>query len=432
MHKITIVMATLVVMSCSTERGKVDDHFDITDYGAIAGDEQLDTEAIQKAIDACSKQGGGTVYFPAGIFNTGTIHLKNKASVFFESGSVLQASTSLDDYTGEKKALIYGSGLSDLTLSGTGTIDGSGNVFWDENFKALERPEPWILLTDCNNVIVRDIKFQNSPSHTIRLETSENIKFDGISIINPFKGPNTDGIDIVDSRNVFVSNSYISTGDDAICLKSRRDTVENVVVTNCVLESDDAAIKFGTGSHIATRYCIFSNNIIKKTRYGISLFMLDGGIFEHNNFSNIIIENGSRHEHQYPIFIDIDKKTPERNYGVVRNNTFTNITAVTDGKILISGHPESRIEDLIFDGLTLKIIDEADFSGAKKPRGNKNYPNLKTSTDLAREPGFLTIGFTNDLRFTNVRVYAPEDAEKEALYLREVNDFENINFKSFK
>ena len=117
---------------------------------------------------------------------------------------------------------------------------------------------------------------------------------------------------------------------------------------------------------------------------------------------------------------------------MVRNNTFTNVTAITDGKILISGHPESRIEDLIFDGLTLKIVDEQDFSKAKKPRGNKNYPNLKTSTDLAKEPGFLTLGFTNDLRFTNVKVYAPKDAEKEALYLREVNDFENINFKSFK
>ncbi|MEM7109724.1 MAG: glycosyl hydrolase family 28 protein, partial [Bacteroidota bacterium] len=401
-------------------------------YGAIADDNMLDTKAIQQAIDACEKNGGGTVIIESGTFDIGTITLKNKVSVFFETGAMLQGSPRLDDYTGEKKALIYGNTLSNVSISGMGVIDGSGATYWDDDFKALDRPEPWILLKNCNNLRIRDIKFQNSPSHTIRLETSDNIKFEGISIINPHQGPNTDGIDIVDSKNVFVSNSYISTGDDAICLKSQKDTVENVVVTNCVLESDDAAIKFGTGSHMATRYCTFSNNVIKKTRYGISLFMLDGGVFEHNNFSNIIIENGSRHTHQYPIFMDIDKKTPERNYGIVRNNTFSNITAVTDGKILISGHEQSRIENLIIDGLRLTVANEADFSQAKKPRGNKNYPKLATSVDLAPKSGVLTFGYINGLRLNDIQLYSSSKVNKEALYLEEVQDLENTNFKGFK
>lgn len=422
----------LISLSYCTNIPEEKNAFYISEYGANAGDNQLDTKAIQKAIDACEKNGGGTVIIESGIFDIGTINLKNKVSIFFETGAKLQGSPSLSDYTGDKKALIYGTDLSDMSISGMGVIDGSGATYWDEDFKALERPEPWILLKGCNNLQIRDIKLQNSPSHTIRLETSNNIRFSGISITNPHQGPNTDGIDIVDSKNVFILNSYISTGDDAICLKSRKDTVENVVVTNCILESDDAAIKFGTGSRVATRYCTFSNNVIKKTRYGISLFMLDGGIFEHNSFSNIIMENGSRHKYQYPIFIDIDKRTPERSYGLVRNNIFSNITAVTNGKILISGHEQSRIENLIIDGLRLTVANEADFVKAKKPRGNKNYPKLATSVDLAPKSGVLTFGYINGLSLNDVQLYSSASVNKEAIYMEEVQGFENINFKSFK
>ncbi|NJK85988.1 MAG: hypothetical protein HC906_08525 [Bacteroidales bacterium] len=202
------------------------------------------------------------------------------------------------------------------------------------------------------------------------------MKIRAISIINPFTGPNTDGIDLEASKNVTISDCYISTGDDAICLKSSQDTVENVTVTNCILESDDAAIKFGTGSKYAIRFCTFNNIIIRKTRYGISLFMLMGGTFENNYFSNIIMEGGSRYIHEYPVFIDIDKRNEQYSYGKIRNITFTNIDMYSKGKILITGRPESNIEKLSLNNIRFILSDPADFKEADKPGAIKIFLNL--------------------------------------------------------
>ena len=423
---VVVVIALFFLANCApTEKPN---YVSIKDFGAKGDSLSLDTKAIQDAIDQASLA-GGTVYIPVGTYRIGTLFLKENVSIHFETGAMLVGSTSLEDYKTEKKPLVIGEGLKNISITGKGVIDGNGRVFWDENFKALERPEPWIILNRCTNVTIRDVKFQNSPSHTLRLENSDDVKFEGISIINPFKGPNTDGIDIVDSKNVFVSNSLISTGDDAICLKSQRDTVENVVVTNCILESDDAAIKFGTGSRVATRFCSFTNTVIKRTRYGISLFMLDGGVFEHNNFSDLVIENASRHEHEYPIFIDIDKRVPDRDYGIVRDNSFTNLKIVTDGKILISGHRESHISDLTFNNITMHVKNEADFAGAKKPRGNKNYPKLETSVDLSQKPANFVLGYTNGVLLKDVQIYAEAGSKREDLFTQEVEQLDKINFK---
>ncbi len=404
--------------------------YTIINFGATANDTTLDTEAIQKAIQSCYDNGGGTVYIPAGKFISGTLTLKSQVSIHLAAGAILQASTSLSDYTGEKPSFIRGEDLQNLSISGDGIIDGAGDTFWDEDYKALERPEPWIRLTNCQNMTIEGVLFRNSPSHTIRLEKSENVKFRGISIINPFFGPNTDGIDLVDSKNIMISDSFISTGDDAICLKSRRDTVESIVVNNCVLESDDAAIKFGTGSYVATRFCSFSNIVIRKTRYGISLFMLDGGVFEHNNFTNLIIENDSRHRYEYPIFIDVDKRVPDRAYGMIRNNSFSNIKIISDGKILVSGHPESHIKNLTFSNITFHASTETDFSGAKKPRGNKNYPKLETSIDLAARQAYFTLGYIDDVLMKDITLYTSGHSLRKEFYTEEVTVFEKDNFKT--
>ena len=416
-RSIGYLVLTLVLGCASVERP---DDYDITDFGAVGNGKTLTTSAIQQAIDACHQNGGGTVYFPPGSYLTGSIYLKDKVSLRFASGSLLQGSPNLDDYTGERKCLIYGYGLKNVSITGKGIIDGNGHVFWDENFKALERPEPWILLDTVEHLTISGVLFRNSPSHTLRVENASDVTIRDISMISSFKGPNTDGIDIVDSENFMISNCYISTGDDAICLKSQRDTVQNVVVTNCILESDDAAIKFGTGSRVATRYCNFTNNVIKRSRYGIALFMLDGGVFEHNNFSNLIIETGSRWPHEYPVYIDIDKRKEDSQYGIVRDNTFSNLKIVSGGKVLIAGRPDHSISNLRFTNSTFYLKDPVDFSKAKKPRGNKNYPKLETSIDLSPQASTFTFGYIDNLVLEGVQVISEARADRTDLYLEEV------------
>jgi polygalacturonase len=110
------------------------------------------------------------------------------------------------------------------------------------------------------------------------------VRIDGISIINPRLGPNTDGIDVNSSSNVFISDVYVETGDDALCFKSRfaDEPVQNVTVTNCVLISDDSAIKFGTRSSGDMRNITVSNCVIRNSTNGIAFFMKDGGHFYEN------------------------------------------------------------------------------------------------------------------------------------------------------
>ncbi|MEL6558689.1 MAG: glycosyl hydrolase family 28 protein [Bacteroidota bacterium] len=417
------------IVSCTAS---VSNRYDVSDFGAVKDGTTLDTDAIQQAIDKAAAKGGGTVYFSPGTYLTGTIQLKSNVSLQFESGAKLLGSENLTDYTGEKKSLIVGEDLQNIKISGKGIIDGNGETFWDDDFKALPRPEPWILLKNCTNLSISEVKFMNSPSHTIRLESSQDVVFDDISIVNDFRGPNTDGIDIVDSQNIHVSNSYISTGDDAICLKTRQQAVENVIVTNCMLESDDAAIKFGTGSRVATRFCVFSDITIRKTRYGIAMFMLDGGIYEHNQFSNITIETDSRHKHEYPIYIDIDKRTDERSYGQVFNNSFNDIKIVSDGKVLISGHPESYIESLDLNNLSFHLKEDQDFSNAKKPRGNKKYPKLGTSDDLSRENGVFVLGYTNRAVLNDLTVTKDTElvTQRRAIIPIEVKELDNTDFRN--
>ncbi len=445
--RLLLIFIVIGIFACNSNKTNSD--FYITDYGAVGDSTTLNTEAIQKTIDACAAQGGGRVVVPAGKFTTGTIVLRSNINYHFENGAMLIGSASIEHYNkpaGESnvmlisyqqqsvvdaglRVLIDGSNVENVSFTGHGIIEGNGKHFWDKEYKALERPEPWINFTNAKNVSIKELTFQHAPSHVLRFADAEKIVIDGIKIDNEPKSPNTDGIDLVDTKNVMISNSFISTGDDGICLKTDKTGVENVTVTNCIIESDDAAIKFGTGSEGYTRYCTFSNNIIRKSRYGISLFMLEGGVFEHNLFANMIMSGGSRYENEYPIFIDVDKKRPDDGYGMVRNNTFSDLTIVTSGKILITGRPEIPIQNLQMRNISFFLQAEADFSEAKKPRGNKNFPKLESGLDRALIPAHLTFGYINGLQLDNVTMMYQNKSARKDIDLLEVKDLKVTNCK---
>jgi polygalacturonase len=435
-----LLVAAIVASACQQNKSNV---FSIVDYGAKGDSVTLNTTAIQKAIDACAQAGGGTVLIPPGKFLTGTIRLRSNIDYHFANGAMLVGSGDINHYNKPEGAnnimliayqqtpatpetlrvLIDGASVKNVSFSGQGIIEGNGDKFWDKDFNALERPMPWISFRDARNITIRDVTFQHAPSHVLRFAKSEGIVVDGIKINNHPRSPNTDGIDIVDTRNVTISNSFISTGDDAICLKTDvGGLVENVVVTNCIIESDDAAIKFGTGSASVTRFCSFSNNVIRKSRYGVSLFMLEGGSFENNRFTDLIMTGGSRHKHEYPIFIDVDKKRPTDNYGRIISNTFSNLTIQTSGKILITGRPEVPIENLQLDNISFDLRQQANFEKATKPRGNKNFPKLASSIDRSPVPAHFTLANIKSLTLTGITIKTDSTGTRQDIDLLGVTE----------
>src|SRR5579871_1239336 len=228
--------------------------FDPITYGAKGDGHASDGAAIQKAIDACTQAGGGMVWLPPGNYLTGTIVLKSNVTLHLSSGATIWGSREIADYT--TNHLIFAQAADNITIEGEGTINGNGDAFWTAEFKAKEpRPSPLIELIDCHNVHISDVRIRNQPGWGIRPWDCDGVYIHGISMITDMRGPNTDGIDPDSSRNVLISDCYIETGDDGICLKTDKlpgESVarpcENVVVNNCIIISAQSAVKLGTAS----------------------------------------------------------------------------------------------------------------------------------------------------------------------------------------
>lgn len=256
------VCAAVVCAACGDADG-----FDIRDYGAVGDGQTLNTEAIQRAVDACHAAGGGRVLFPEGVFRSGTIYVRDGVELYLERGAVLKGSDSFGDYPDnavryvnafshpggrlfENKALIFGEGVRDFAIRGEGTIDGSGD---SETFRlgndsdARSRRRPCMLLfVQCRNLSVEGLMLTNSAYWLQNYVGCDSVRLSGLRIYN-HTNFNQDAADI-DASNVVVERCVIDSDDDAICFKSHNAdrAVENVVVRDCELATNCNAIKFGT------------------------------------------------------------------------------------------------------------------------------------------------------------------------------------------
>lgn len=276
----------------------------ILDYGAVADGRTLSTAAIQAAVDECAAGGGGTVVVPQGIFYTGTIRLRSNIELRLEHGSVLKASESLEDYneldeyeqnfsvpeTEEwvGKHLILAVECDNAAITGTGTIDGSGDSFYGEpryweNFSSFWwrdglrmakspeelRPGQVVTFVECTDVRIKDISIKNAPCWCCFLHGCDKVIIDGIKIHNASNHGNTDGIDIDSSSHVTISNCVIDTGDDCITFRGGEQLLKNkrsceyITVTNCVLASSSSVFRVGVG--VGTiRHIRVSNVVIER------------------------------------------------------------------------------------------------------------------------------------------------------------------------
>lgn len=404
------IIIILIYVNCYSQTSI----YNASDYNIIPDGNELNTKTIQKCLDLIEKNGGGTLYFPPGKYLSGGLTIGANITLFLDNGATLQASPKIEDYSG--RHFILADKADNFSIKGNGTIDGNGTFFYDANYQPMARPEPWIVISKSNNVSIEGVNFINSPSHVLVFDRCNSVNVNNIKIINDPKSPNTDGIDIVASSNVFISNSHIDTGDDAICLKSKKDMdnafaqnsilnrgIENVVVTNCILISDDAAIKLGTGSQNTTKNCVFTNSILK-SRYGIALFMMDGGLYEDISFSNLQIETQARHDNHYPIFIDIHQRQKDSKVGTIKNIFFNNISIKTEGTVYVSGHPDQPLTDIYFNNINIIVPFARNTSKWVKPKGNKTIEQWATCSDFSNVPATFIIANANNLTLNNVSI----------------------------
>jgi hypothetical protein len=386
--------------------------YSILEFGAVANGQTINTKAINTAIQKCHDDGGGTILIPAGEYMTGTIQLLSGINLHLEPGAVLSGSTDTADYLPLASALfnegythyglIYAKNAINISITGQGIINGNGTRFMHDitkmnNFFSLDRRatrqglaymkegtisedgplaydyRPGMLFTfdHCENIHLTDINIKDAPEWTMRIGDCDNVAIRGITISNNPLIPNNDGINCTSSSNVRISDCNIFTGDDAIAISgySKENFVKdqvgnksgmavNVTVSNCILSSRSSCIRIGYGERL-TKNMVFNNIVMYASNRGIGIFARDNSDIEDIIFSNIIINtrifSGNWWGKGEPIHISAVKDKSTGNGGKIKNIRFSNITATAETGILIYGIPESTIEDIYFDKISLTI-----------------------------------------------------------------------------
>lgn len=386
--------------------------FDVTAYGAKGDDQTINTTAFQQAIDACSRSGGGEVVVPSGIYRIGTVHLKSNIHLIVKAGAVVKGSSRLSDYETHipgkpflpiHKGMFFTENADAVTISGEGTIDGNGDIFFDTlyakkidsaslayarqglNYRKVvsgigdgpvvpkDRPYQMFVFSQCTRVTVRDIKISNAPFWCLHFADCDAIQATGLRLWNSLLVPNADGIDVTSCTNVLISNCDIRAGDDAIAItgynhhfeipgyKWLYHLSENIIVSNCTLQSASSAIRIGWQDQNTVRNVSVNNVVITNSTRGIGIFLRDEGSLENLNFSNIRIQTRLRTGDWWgngePIHISAIYGINDVGLGHIRNVSFTNISCTGENGILVYGSDESRIEGLSFKGIHFELAD---------------------------------------------------------------------------
>lgn len=280
--------------------------FSAAKYGAVGDGVTLNTQALQKAIDAAARKGGIVTLAP-GRYLTGALFLKNGVELRLDKGVTLLGSQNLDDYPQimtrvagiEMKwpaALLNVLDQDNVALTGEGTVDGQGQPFWDKYWAMRKKYEAkglrWIvdydaqrprllLISNASNVTLQGLTLQRSGFWTVHVLYSKNVTVDGIVVRNNLggHGPSTDGIDIDSSSHVLVQNCDIDCNDDNFCLKAGRDAdglrvnrpCEYVLIQNCVAGAGGGLLTCGSETSGSIRHIIARHLRAKGTKNGIQL-----------------------------------------------------------------------------------------------------------------------------------------------------------------
>jgi polygalacturonase len=388
--------------------------FNVRMFGATGDGKTLDSPAIQKAIDACAELGGGTVYLPAGQYQAGSLFLRNHITLLLDAGAVICGSENRADYPiihsrweGKHQdthaPLIGGEHLHHIAVTGRGTIDGRGGVWWQAKFeKTLAYPRPRLIsFSDCSNVLIEGITAVNSPSWTINPVHCQNVNVRGITIINPADSPNTDGINPDSCRLVRISDCYISVGDDCITIKSGTEherpdlhaPCRDITITNCTLERGHGGVVIGSEMSGGVQNVVISNCVFIGTDRGIRIKSRRGrgGTIEDIRVSNLIMDgvlcpftmNLYYHIGELGNLQVSDKNPRSVNLGTprLRRIHFSHITAreVKHAAGFLYGLAEMPLEDISFSDIFISISDEAD----------SGYPEMADDIPSMSQAGFF-------------------------------------------
>jgi hypothetical protein len=439
-------------------------------FGATGDGRTLDSPAINAAIDACDKAGGGVVYCSAGRYLCGTVELKSNVTLYLEAGAIILGSTDVSQYTPKpgpavdadagQGHLIYARDAENVSLIGPGRVDGQGQSFWIPtnrkpkpdsekwsdarhlDLKPKARISPMIELVNCTNLRLESIELVGASGWTLRPINCTRVFIHGIVIRNPAIGPNTDGIDLTGCQNVVVSNCLIDTGDDAICLKSENpygDTPrlsQNIAATNCIITSSTNGFKIGTASQGGFENITFSNSTIASSDpdiasrmiAAIAIEMVDGGWIDGLVITGIQIQDA-----RAPLFVRRGNRSNPyvTDKSGLRGVSISGIHAT--GAILtssITGIPGMEVEDVRLSDIHIDTVmpGRKEWLASTVPQVPSAYPQSRMFGWLPASG--LYCRHVRGVSLSDVTFTAPAQEWRNTMIFEEVQQLTSAGFRT--
>ncbi|ASA21605.1 glycoside hydrolase family 28 protein [Paenibacillus donghaensis] len=376
-------------------------YFYAEDYRMLDLDQAVDYQVIQRAVDACSAQGGGTVIVSRGEWSSGPIHLRSNIHLSVKKGAVIHFSDTFAHYLPpvftrwegmecyNYSPLIYARDCENIAVTGEGTLNGNGEAWW--HWKQLQqtaadklcyaerdripvqervfgteeaalRPS-FIQPMNCRNVLIEGLSIHNGPQWTVHPVYCENVIIRRIDIISC--GPNTDGLNPDSCRNVLIEDCSFETGDDCIAINSGMNEdgwrvnkpCENIVIRNCVMKEGHGGLVIGSGMSGGVRNVYAHDCTITGGDRGIRLKSMRGrgGFVENIRFEHIKINNVREEAVQINMYYGYSTVVPKTSIPSDFSNIYMkDITGEGAGiAVEIKGLPEHRLKNISLENISL-------------------------------------------------------------------------------
>jgi len=364
------VTTSILFFSLLTLTAGESKRFDVLKYGAVGDGVAVDTPAIQRAIDAAAQAGGGAqVLVPRGHrYLIGTLELHSDIDFHLDSNAELVISTNQADYKND--GVITALNAANLRITGAGKISGQSLAFMT-NYDA---PNEWWLfqdwrpklfvLTGCTNLTVRDITFGDAPFWGLHMLGCKNVLVDHVTVRNRLDVPNCDGIDPDHCQDVEIRNCDVTCGDDAIVVKTTRQTNDfgpcaNIHVHDCVLRTQDSGLKIGTETTSDIHDIRFERCKILTGSRGLTIQLRDEG-----SISNIVFRDIKFVSRYYSnpwwgrgeaISFTTIPRTNTTVLGMLHHVLVQNVTGRAENSVRVEGVAASRVQDVQFENVAVTL-----------------------------------------------------------------------------